>query len=152
MKIKERNFKMQMEEYIKNNEGCRLTPYQDTLGNWTIGWGHRIRSDEFEHLKNNITQEQADKLFSEDLRKVLRGGTYRNFTNQPASVKIVIADMIYNMGAARFGQFRNFIKEIKNKNYKKVANEILYNGDKKTPYYKQTKKRAERNAEIIKGG
>ena len=43
---------------IKNYEGCKLEAYQDSVGVWTIGFGHtkdvkdgdQINQDEAEHL------------------------------------------------------------------------------------------------------
>ena len=54
-------------EYIKAKEGCRLTAYKLTgETNWTIGYGH---SDSSVKEGQTITQEEADKLFADDLKK-----------------------------------------------------------------------------------
>lgn len=54
-------------EYIKAKEGCRLTAYKLTgETNWTIGYGH---SDGSVKEGQTITQEEADKLFADDLKK-----------------------------------------------------------------------------------
>ena len=50
---------------IKKFEGCRLTSYQDSVGVWTIGYGHTAG------VKRGmkITQAQAEKYLTEDLKK-----------------------------------------------------------------------------------
>lgn len=48
---------------IKYFEGCRLIPYYDTTGTLTVGYGHLTNS------KKKITQAQAEKYLSEDLKK-----------------------------------------------------------------------------------
>lgn len=54
-------------EYIKAKEGCRLKAYKLTgETNWTIGYGH---SDSSVKEGQTITQEEADKLFADDLKK-----------------------------------------------------------------------------------
>lgn len=54
-------------EYIKAKEGCRLKAYKLTgETNWTIGYGH---SDGSVKEGQTITQEEADKLFADDLKK-----------------------------------------------------------------------------------
>ena len=54
-------------EYIKAKEGCRLTAYKLTgETNWTIGYGH---SDSSVKEGQSITQDEADKLFADDLKK-----------------------------------------------------------------------------------
>lgn len=44
---------------IKNHEGCKLVPYTDTRGVWTIGYGHR--------MDNGISLATAEDIFQEDL-------------------------------------------------------------------------------------
>lgn len=52
---------------IKKFEGCRLTSYQDSVGVWTIGYGHTAG------VKRGmkITQAQAEKYLAEDLKNIL---------------------------------------------------------------------------------
>ncbi|CAJ6884797.1 glycoside hydrolase [Burkholderia pseudomallei] len=47
-------------------EGCRLTAYQDSVGVWTIGYGH-TGSDVYKGL--TITQEQAEAFLMKDIAK-----------------------------------------------------------------------------------
>jgi len=57
---------------IAQFEGLSLVPYQDSAGIWTIGYGHKILSNEpyypFGTIRN-ITQAQADKLLEQDAAK-----------------------------------------------------------------------------------
>lgn len=50
-------------DLIKRFEGCRLKAYQDSVGVWTIGYGHT------KGVKRGqvITQEQADAFLRDDL-------------------------------------------------------------------------------------
>ncbi len=49
-------------------EGCRLTAYKDSLGFWTVGYGHLLdQSVSWDGY--TITQEQADAWLAEDLDK-----------------------------------------------------------------------------------
>ena len=47
---------------IKNFEGCRLTSYQDSVGVWTIGYGHTSGVSKGQ----TITQAQADAFLKAD--------------------------------------------------------------------------------------
>lgn len=49
---------------IKNAEGLRLAAYQDSVGKWTIGYGH-TGSDVTPDLK--ISEDQAEDLLKKDL-------------------------------------------------------------------------------------
>jgi len=50
---------------IKQFEGCRLTAYKCPAGVWTIGYGHTAGIKQGQV----ITQEQADRILVEDLKK-----------------------------------------------------------------------------------
>lgn len=50
--------------FIKAYESCRLEPYRDEGGRWTIGWGHLLQPTD---PLSPITQEEADALFDTDL-------------------------------------------------------------------------------------
>jgi lysozyme len=52
-------------ELIKEFEGCRLDPYQDSAGFWTIGIGHLIKLGE---VFTKITPERAEELLHHDLQ------------------------------------------------------------------------------------
>ncbi len=60
-------------ELIKDFEGCKLKDYQDSVGVWTIGYGHTkgfkaIDGKPPKLSKNEvITQKQAEQLLIEDL-------------------------------------------------------------------------------------
>ena len=48
---------------IKKFEGCRLTAYQDSVGVWTIGYGHTKDVDE----GLEITKQEAEVMVKEEL-------------------------------------------------------------------------------------
>lgn len=50
-------------ELIKEFEGCKLKAYQDSVGVWTIGYGHTKGVNK----GDSITQKQADQYLIEDL-------------------------------------------------------------------------------------
>lgn len=50
-------------DLIKSFEGCRLTAYQDSVGVWTIGYGHT--AGVYQGMK--ITEEQAESYLRSDL-------------------------------------------------------------------------------------
>ena len=52
-------------QFIMDQEGVMLHPYQDQAGNWTIGCGHLIKDGE--DFPDEITQNQAMDLLAEDI-------------------------------------------------------------------------------------
>ena len=53
-------------DFIKSFEGLRLKSYQDSIGVWTIGWGH-TRGDKKGQV---ITKEQAEQFILDDLAPI----------------------------------------------------------------------------------
>lgn len=51
---------------IDGGEGCRLTAYQDSLGYWTIGWGHKL-PEGVDWSGHTITQARADSIRDADV-------------------------------------------------------------------------------------
>ncbi len=64
---------------VKEFEGLRLTAYQDSVGVWTIGYGH-TGPDVYKGL--TITQAQADSLLQNDL------GKFNNCVNTYITAKL----------------------------------------------------------------
>lgn len=50
-------------ELIKSHEGCRFEAYQDSVGVWTIGYGHTLGVFDGQV----IDQDEADRLLEADL-------------------------------------------------------------------------------------
>ena len=52
-------------EILKYFEGCKLTAYQDSVGVWTIGYGHT--KGVFDGM--TITQEEAEQMLLTELEE-----------------------------------------------------------------------------------
>lgn len=52
-------------DYLKRREGFRATPYLDSAGHWTIGYGHKIRPHEKTTL-TRLTKAEASGLLVRD--------------------------------------------------------------------------------------
>lgn len=57
-------------DLIKGFEGCELTVYLDAVNLPTVGYGHMDKSMK---VGNKITQEEANRLLSEDLERFEKG-------------------------------------------------------------------------------
>ena len=86
-------------DYLKKAEGCRLTAYQDSVGVWTIGYGHT------KGVKpgDRITQYQAEQFLREDLATFEAAAMkVRNVATQGRFDAVV--DFMYNLGIANFNR------------------------------------------------
>lgn len=68
-------------ELIKHFESLRLTAYQDSVGVWTIGWGHTglSHNDGTVHAGREITEGEAVDLLKKDLAE-FEAAVARNVT------------------------------------------------------------------------
>lgn len=58
---------LELINFLKGWESCRLQPYQDSGGKWTAGWGSLLR--EGEDTNALWSQEKADARFTEELEE-----------------------------------------------------------------------------------
>ena len=79
---------------IKNYEGCRLESYQDSVGVWTIGFGHIKDVKE----GDKINQDEAENLLKEEMPE------YEGYINNMVEVPLdqcqfdALVCWVYNLG------------------------------------------------------
>ena len=137
---------MDVQEYVKKNEGLRLKPYLCTAGKWTIGYGH--------NLENGISEYVAEAILDEDIRTAIED-VLDIFSKDKDEFQLILSynryialvDMMFNLGKPRFLTFKRMIQAIKEKNWDKAANELL---DSK--YATQVGQRAINNANFLRKG
>ena len=135
---------MDVQEYVKKNEGLRLKPYLCTAGKWTIGYGH--------NLEEGISEYVAEAILDEDIRTAIED-VLDIFSNDKDEFQLILSgnryialvDMMFNLGKPRFLTFKRMIQAIKEKNWDKAANELL---DSK--YATQVGQRAINNANFVR--
>ena len=127
---------------IKNAEGFSDVPYQDSLGNWTIGYGFNMSEPEYSGI-THIDEVEADSLLKVRIVEIYNNekNAYHLFSFTYSHViNATLIDMSYNLGIAGLESFDNFLQYIKcGLNEEAVAD--LTN----TLWYSQVKERAVRN-------
>ena len=84
-------------DLIQSFEGLRLRAYQDSVGVWTIGWGHTREV----HSGQTITKERAQELFLDDIREfeeAVLSCVQVTITQQQFDA---LVSFCFNLGAAR---------------------------------------------------
>ena len=131
-------------DQIKRQEGLRLEAYQDTLGNWTVGYGHTPAFP-----GQMITEAEAEALLMQDLNAAQ---TYL-LTALPwcSSLAVprycVLWNMTFNMGIAHLLEFRLMLEAVRNANYKEAARQMM-----NSLWASQVKERAVELAEQMETG
>ena len=104
---------------IKRFEGCELKAYQDSVGVWTIGYGHT------KDVKkgNEINQDHAEFMLTEELPE------YEGYINDMVKVPLeqnqfdALCSWVYNLGPTNL-QDSTMLKVLNEKKYEEVPQQI----------------------------
>ena len=133
---------------IAHDEGCRHVAYRDTLGIWTVGYGHA-------HVPPGTTwtQERCDEVLAADiadtiaaLDRVIPWWRTLNDARQD-----VLVNMCFNMGWGNgkhgLSSFKTTLGQIEGGNYEVAANRML-----ESHWAEQVHGRAKRLSEQMRTG
>ena len=130
---------MKIEELLIKHEGLELKPYKDTRGILTIGVGRNLED-------NGIEQDEALYMLENDINRCkneLRE-IFNDFDELPENVKLVLIDMIFNLGKSRFLKFKHMISAVKNRNWENMIKEM-----KDSKWCRELKNRCNDDVELI---
>lgn len=129
-----------LEEMIERHEGCRLSPYIDSLGVQTIGIGH--------NLHKPLTRQAVEQIRNDDIADARNEclHAFPWFAELTEPRQWVLIDMCFNMGLPRLLGFKKFIQSMALGDYETAAVEML-----DSLWAKQVKGRALELAGMIRG-
>jgi len=123
---------------IRAHEGLRLTPYKDSRGILTIGFGR--------NLERGISEDEATQLFERDLREArVAARQYKWFKRLSRARRAVVVDMQYQLGARGFSSFAKTIAALADQDFETAADEML-----RSRWHEQTPARAERLSAMMR--
>lgn len=91
---------------VKQAEGLRLVAYRDTLGFWTIGYGHKL-ADNHDWTGYTISSDTANGLLIVDLNAAIllcTGLLEWAYLDTPAR-KDAVAELVFNLGEGGWRKF-----------------------------------------------
>ena len=124
-------FRIRLKEEIISDEGSVLKVYKDHLGYRTVGVGHLILPSDEEWgvgVGTPITQTRADEFLVKDFNNVLKEceeNFHNNWIDWPEEVKLIIANMAFNLGLPRLKKFKLMLKAINKEDYVTASKEGL---------------------------
>ena len=115
------DWKDKEKQLIKGEESCVLHPYKDSLGFWTIGWGHHdstIGAD-----TPAWSQEHADQVFDEDFEdaETTARRLVASFDSLSGARKGVVTAMSFQLGEATMKKFVGTIQAIDDEDWAGAA-------------------------------
>ena len=127
---------------IANEEGCRLESYRDTVGVWTIGYGHA-------HVEPGLcwTQAKAEAQLRADLTATM--GQLDQFLPWWRSLcdarRYVLLSMAFQLGVRGLLGFGHALEAIRTRQFAKASNLLLA-----SKWAAQVPRRARRLARILR--
>jgi lysozyme len=132
---------------IKLHEGLRLSPYDDTRGILTIGYGHKILP--YEDFSSDITAEQAMDMLIRDIDRAKAEITkaFPWILGLDETRLEILMEMVFQLGIGGVRGFPKMLNALREKDYATAAKEML-----NSRWHEQTPDRCEELAEIMLSG
>ena len=130
----------ELSSQVKTDEGFRATPYKCTAGKLTVGYGL--------NLEAGITEPEAAYILEMRLNSIINDmERYDWYNNLGDARRVVIVNMVYQLGISRFLKFKKMIAALNSGSYGLAADEMMDSN-----WYKQTPNRAKRLIEKMREG
>ena len=106
-------------ELIKSFEGCETTAYQDSVGVWTIGYGHTKGVEEGQ----TCSIEDAETMLSDEMDE------YEGYINNMVKVELeqhefdALVAWVYNLGPTNLGE-STMLKVLNDGQFDRVPDEM----------------------------
>ena len=130
---------------LEEDEGVRYEIYLDHLGHPTFGIGHLVASEDDEHGQppgTKVSSQRVQEVFEADVLSVINDcdKLYRDdFDELPEEVRLIIANMMFNMGYTRLSKFKQMKRAVDTEDWNKAAGEMV-----NSKWYQQVTNRADR--------
>lgn len=149
--------------FITENEGLRLTSYDDSEGVRTVGIGFNLERDDAKEKieafgldfkkvvdgEQSLTKAQANQLFEETLAEAEADAEiiFSNFGELSDNRKTALIDMVFNLGGTKWRTYTLSIKDIANENW-----DAFVKRWEDSRWAKQVGSRADKVLQLIKEG
>jgi lysozyme len=120
----------QLREELVADEGCIYAVYLDHLDLKTVGIGHLCRPSEPEHSMEvgaPVSEDRVLELFDRDMAWTFKDchRLLPEFSDLPEEVRLIVANMMFNLGANRLGGFKRFLEAVGKKDWASAADEMV---------------------------
>tara|TARA_R110000787_G_scaffold32761_3_gene86588 strand:+ start:1588 stop:2043 length:456 start_codon:yes stop_codon:yes gene_type:complete len=137
-------FTDKLREELKIDEGCKYEVYLDHLGLPTFGIGHLITEKDPEHqmgVGTPVDESRVNEAFEQDIHVTISDcrRLFDDWSKLPEPVKLIIANMMFNMGRPRLSKFKKMIQAIHDGDWLEAGNQM-----KDSRWHKQVTNRADR--------
>ena len=135
---------------VKDHEGVKNKPYQDTKGLWTVGVGHLIGDGKTlpPEWKRTFSDAEIMNLFKKDYQHHKQAAEkIPGFSNLNMNGQAALIDLTFNMGPRWWKAWPNFTKAMQAGNIDQAANAL-----KNSAWYSQVGRRAPKIVSLLQSG
>lgn len=115
-----------LQQQLKLAEGLSLVPYLDTVGVWTIGYGHALRN-QMEHEVQSLTwtKAQAEAQLREDMADAIHdASTFPWFATLDPVRQEVMVELAFNLGLTKLRKFVKMLAALAVQDWPRAAQEL----------------------------
>ena len=139
-----------LQEELEIDEGCKYEIYLDHLGYPTFGVGHLVLESDPEYgweVGASIDTHRVNEAFEDDVQNVLTDceKLYVQWEHLPEEVKLIVANMMFNMGYTRLSRFKGMKRGVDARDWNTAADEMV-----DSRWYNQVTNRANRLVERMR--
>jgi lysozyme len=139
-----------IKKMIIRHEGIRNTPYQDSLGLWTVGIGHLIGDGKTlpPEWNRKFSNEEIMKMFDDDYaHHRLAAQRIPNFGNLNGKGQGALTDLTFNMGPSWIDRWPMLKKQLASNDIAGAAANL-----ESSKWYKQVGNRAPEVVDLLRNG
>ena len=134
----------QLRKELEVDEGVKYEIYNDHLGYPTFGIGHLVIDTDPEYgeeVGTPVSEDRVAEAFDKDVEIVIDDceKLYPDFDELPEECKLIIANMMFNMGRPRLSKFKGMKAGVDSRDWNKAADEMIDSN-----WYRQVPNRAGR--------
>ena len=134
----------QLRKELEVDEGVKYEIYNDHLGYPTFGIGHLVIDTDPEYgeeVGTPVSEDRVAEAFDKDVEIVIDDceRLYPDFNELPEECKLIIANMMFNMGRPRLSKFKGMKAGVDSRDWNKAADEMI-----DSAWYRQVPNRAGR--------
>lgn len=128
-----------LKKRIKKNEGFSFLPYKDSLGYFTVGFGHLIKKNESQYFNKSFSKAFFVDLFEKDFSLALTDYKkhFANYKHNKKQKELLI-EMVFQLGVKKVLMFKKMLHHLSKNDKHMVCLEMM-----KSLWFKQTPKRVE---------
>ena len=111
--------KSRLIKQLRLHEGVERFPYRDTVGKLTVGVGRNLTD-------KGLQDHEIDYLLTTDINEVVSAADrYTWFGALTDNRKLVVVDMLFNLGQTRFEKFKRMIAAIEAADWEQASEHML---------------------------